>query len=139
MAGAKKYTLAGDAFGSNVKVGESRNITFPLSKAGVPDGTAEIEGEVVKATLVNADGTDGPGWKNDDLAADERIMAAAPAAAPGAVATGTVRPGTRPPRRRRRRTDESSPGPLLGLLLAWPCPVPIPRGLAESSARSSTS
>ena len=97
VAGAKKYTLAGDAFGSNVKVGESRNITFPLSKAGVPDGTAEIEGEVVKATLVNADGTDGPGWKNDDLAADERIMAAAPAAAPGAVATGTVRPGTRPP------------------------------------------
>ena len=95
IAGAKKYTLAGDAFGSNVKAGERRNLTFPLSKAGVPDGTAQIEGEVVKATLVNADGTDGPSWKNDDLSADERVMAAAPA--PGAVATGTVKPGTRPP------------------------------------------
>jgi hypothetical protein len=95
VAGAKKYALPGDAFGAPIKVGETRNITFPLSKAGVPDGTAEIEAEVVKVTLVNGDGTDGPGWKNDDLNVDERVMLAAPA--PAAVATGAVRPVVRPP------------------------------------------
>ncbi|HEX3343386.1 MAG TPA: hypothetical protein VHS09_02385 [Polyangiaceae bacterium] len=96
VAGAKKYALPGDAFGSTIKVGETRTITFPLSKTGVPDGTAMMEGEVVKATLVNADGTDGPGWKNDDLNSDDRAMLAAPAPAPGAVATA-VRPGVKPP------------------------------------------
>ncbi len=96
VAGAKKYALPGDAFGSTIKVGETRTITFPLSKTGVPDGTAMMEGEVVKATVVNADGSDGPGWKNDDLNSDDRLMLAAPAPAPGAVATGAVRPGVKP-------------------------------------------
>ncbi|HEY3820107.1 MAG TPA: hypothetical protein VGL81_23240 [Polyangiaceae bacterium] len=95
VAGAKKYALPGDAFGSTVKAGETRTITFPLSKTGVPDGTAQIEAEVVKVTLVNADGSDGPMWKNDDLNADERVMAATPAAA-APVATAVVRPGVRP-------------------------------------------
>jgi hypothetical protein len=103
VAGAKKYALAGDAFGSNIRAGETRTITFPLSKTGVPDGAAEIEGEVVKVTLVNPDGSDGPLWKNDDLNADERLMArtppaTAPATAPAVVATGAVRPGiSKPP------------------------------------------
>jgi len=99
VAGAKKYAVSGDAFGSNVKAGESRSITFPLSKTGIPDGTAEVEGEVVQVTLVNGDGTDGPTWKNDDLNADERVMAGTPSAvAPAVVASGAVvRPGVRKP------------------------------------------
>jgi len=98
VVGAKKYAAPGDAFGSNVKAGESRNLTIALSKSGIPDGTAEIEGEIVKVTLVNADGTDGFGWKNDDLNADERVMAGTPSAtAPAVVATGAVRPGVKRP------------------------------------------
>ncbi|HEY5241288.1 MAG TPA: hypothetical protein VIJ22_07480 [Polyangiaceae bacterium] len=98
VAGAKKYALAGDAFGSNIRAGETRTITFPLSKTGVPDGTAEMEAEVVKVTLVNPDGTDGPFWKNDDLNADERLMTRTlPATAPAVVATGAVRPGVTKP------------------------------------------
>jgi len=98
VAGGKKYATPGDAFGSNVKAGESRNITVPLTKTGIPDGTAEIEGEIVAVTLVNGDGTDGPGWKNDDLNADERVMTGTPSATvPAVVATGTLRPGIRKP------------------------------------------
>jgi hypothetical protein len=96
VAGAKKYVIPGDAFGSAVKVGETRNITFPLAKSGVPDGTAQIEAEITKATLVNPDGTDGPLWTNNDLNSDDRGMVApvAPAAA-AAAAGGPVRPGVR--------------------------------------------
>jgi len=98
VVGAKKYAAPGDAFGSNVRAGESRNLTIALAKTGLPDGTAEIEGEVVKVTLVNADGTDGLSWKNDDLNADERVMAGTPSAtAPAVVATGAVRPGVKRP------------------------------------------
>jgi hypothetical protein len=98
VAGAKKYAIPGDAFGTNVKPGETRNITFPLSKNGVPDGAAEIEAEVVKVTLVNGDGTDGPSWKNDDLNADERVMTGAPSAVPlQAVGTPGVRRVPPPP------------------------------------------
>jgi hypothetical protein len=98
VAGAKKYVIPGDAFGSSVKVGETRNITFPLAKSGVPDGTAQIEAEITKVTLVNADGTDGPLWTNNDLNSDDRGMVApvAPGAA-AAAAGGPVRPGVRPP------------------------------------------
>jgi hypothetical protein len=103
VAGAKKYATPADVFGANVKPGETRNIRFPLSRTGVPDGTAGIEGELVKATLVNADGTDGPGWKNDDLNSDDRGMVGTPSAAlagtppAGAgVAATAVRPGVKP-------------------------------------------
>jgi hypothetical protein len=99
VAGAKKYAVPGDAFGSAVKVAETRTITFPLSRSGVPDGTAQIEAEVTKATLVNPDGTDGPVWQNDDLNSDDRGMVSTVAAgvATAPVATGAVvRPGIRP-------------------------------------------
>jgi hypothetical protein len=97
VAGAKKYAAAGDAFGGVIKAGGTKVLTFPLAKAGIPDGAATIEGEVVKATLVNPDGSDGPAWRNDDLNADERLMAATPPTAPPAVATTTVPPGVRRP------------------------------------------
>jgi hypothetical protein len=103
-AGAKKYAAAGDAFASVLKAGESRNITVPLAKGSLPDGTAEIEAEVVKVTLVNGDGSDGMTWKNDDLNADERAMVATPSAAAPvayaaakATATASVKPGHRLP------------------------------------------
>jgi hypothetical protein len=97
VAGAKKYAAPVDVFGSNIKPGESRSITFPLAKAAVPDGAVEIEGELVSVTLLSADGTDGPTWKNDDLNADERAMAGAPSPnVPGVVATA-LRPGLKRP------------------------------------------
>jgi hypothetical protein len=98
-AGAKKYAAQGDAFGTNVKAGETRNISIPLSKSSLPDGTAEIEAEVVKVTLVNPDGSDGMSWKNDDLNLDERVMTGTPSAAlppaytAAAKPTASVKPG----------------------------------------------
>lgn len=85
VAGAKKYSTPTDVFGPNVKPGETRNLTFPLSKTGVPDGTAEVEGELVQVTLVNPDGTDGPGWKNNNLNSDDRGMVGTPSAAVAAT------------------------------------------------------
>jgi hypothetical protein len=102
VAGGKKYAAPGDAFGTTIKPGETRNLNIGLSKTGLPDGTAEIEAEVVKVTLVNGDGSDGPGWKNDDLNADERVMTGTPKAAvvPPQTAAATLpsrKPATPPP------------------------------------------
>jgi hypothetical protein len=106
IAGAKKYATPGDGFGTTFKPGETKNVNVPLSKSGVPDGAAMIEGEVVKAIVVNPDGSDGPTWHNDVLNSDDRTMVAAPSAAPPVLTGGTappplttaVRPlATRPP------------------------------------------
>jgi hypothetical protein len=99
VAGAKKYAVPGDAFGTPVRVGESRDLTINLAKTSIPDGTAEIEAEVVKVSLVNRDGTDGNTWTNDDLNSDDRAMAGNPATTaivpmPRPVVMG--RPGHRP-------------------------------------------
>jgi hypothetical protein len=91
IAGAKKYATPGDGFGATFKPLETRNVNVNLSKSGVPDGAAMIEGEVVRATVVNLDGSDGPTWHNDDLNADDRAMVAAPSAAP-LPATGGAPP-----------------------------------------------
>ncbi|HEY6461854.1 MAG TPA: hypothetical protein VIY73_16930 [Polyangiaceae bacterium] len=94
IAGAKKYATPGDGFGTTFKPGETKNVHVPLSKSGLPDGTAMVEGEVVKAIVVNTDGSDGPTWHNDDLNADDRTMVAAPSAAAPVLTGGTAPPAT---------------------------------------------
>jgi hypothetical protein len=88
ISGSKKYTVPGDALGTTLNAGATKDIIVSVAKATLPTGTAEIEGEVVKATLVNPDGTDGPTWENDDLNADDRAMASAPP--PGAAAAAAA-------------------------------------------------
>jgi len=115
VTGARKYSTpaANDAFGTTpLKPGETRSLATAFSSAIIPTGAVEIEAEVVKATIVKPDGTDGPTWHNDDLNADARTMtgtipvaasatatAAALATAPRPVFTATAAPtvpATRP-------------------------------------------
>jgi hypothetical protein len=88
IAGSKKYRIPGDGLGGTINAGASKDITLSVAKATLPTGAAEIEGELVKATLVNPDGSDGPIWQNDDLNADERVMTGTPP--PGAVAAAAA-------------------------------------------------
>jgi hypothetical protein len=106
VAGTKHYQFAGDIFAGPLAAGAQKNTTFNFAKANIPTGTAEIEGEIVSATLQKTDGSDGSTWKNDDLNADERAMtgtpppnavAAAPAPGPTAPAVAaTTPPGAKP-------------------------------------------
>jgi hypothetical protein len=96
VAGAKKYSSSADVLGSSTfAAGAQKDTTFNFMKANIPTGTAEIEGEIVAASLVKSDGTEGLTWKNDDLNADERAMAGTPppgAAAPPQYAGGPAAP-----------------------------------------------
>jgi hypothetical protein len=101
-SGAKKWSSSTDIFsGATLAAGSQRDTTFNFPRANVPDGAAQIEGEIVAATVAAADGSDGPAWKNDDLNVDDRAMAnpppaAAAAAAPGGGAPAGAAPGTPP-------------------------------------------
>jgi hypothetical protein len=96
-SGAKKWSSSADIFSGTMAASSSRETTFGFPRANLPDGTAQIEGEIVAVTLASADGSDGPGWKNDDLNADERVMVNPPSAtAPVAAAGAGPRPGTAP-------------------------------------------
>jgi hypothetical protein len=98
IAGAKKYAVLGDAFGGPVRPGESRDLSVNLPRMTLPDGTATLEAEVVKVTLVNRDGTDGMNWSNDDLDVDDRASQGVPTATRivPVLRPGTSRPGHRP-------------------------------------------
>jgi hypothetical protein len=94
VAGTKHYQFNGDIFAGPLAAGAQKSTTFNFAKANIPTGTAEIEGEIVSATLQKADGTDGPTWKNDDLDIEERAMAGTPP--PNAVAAATAAAPTGP-------------------------------------------
>jgi hypothetical protein len=92
VAGTKKYSSSADVLGGTFAAGASKDTTFNFLKANIPTGTAEIEGEIVAATLVKSDGTEGLTWKNDDLNADDRAMAGTPPA--GGAAAFAATPAT---------------------------------------------
>ncbi len=94
VAGSKKWMSPSDAI-TSLAPGAAANSSFGFLKANIPTNTAEIEGEVIVATLANPDGSDGPQWKNDDLAADDRAMQGTPP--PGAAVAANNAAGAAPP------------------------------------------
>lgn len=98
VAGAKKYSSSADVLGSSTfAAGGSKDTTFNFMKANIPTGTAQIEGEIVAATLVKPDGTEGNTWKNDDINADERAMTGTPQASAATAPQYAANPGTAAP------------------------------------------
>ena len=99
VIGAKKYSTpaSADAFGSTpLKPSETRDLNISFSANNVPTGAVEIEAEIVRATVVKADGTEGAAWHNDDLNADARTVLA-PLTDAGLLASATAASTTTPP------------------------------------------